>query len=164
LLMTRGNTAPAYQPSHYQAQPVRVAKQRRVRRIRVRPIPLYGMAVSFVVLLAVLYLSQYAVLAHMNHQVYCLQRELDTLARVNSDLKREMARLSSLERIEEVAVGELGMVPAAEVRYIVLEQVDSQEYPLKAEDGIVTENGIFAFLGRLLPKAGSAYAQSPEKR
>lgn len=50
-----------------------------------------------------------------------LQREVTELERVRGELAADVAELSSLERIREVAERELDMVPADEPRYIEAE-------------------------------------------
>lgn len=47
-----------------------------------------------------------------------LERETAELERVRGELATEVAELSSLERIREIAEQELGMVPAEEPRYV----------------------------------------------
>lgn len=120
--MPRGNTAPVYafrQPQ-YQEQPVQVPARHRTHRLRLNPMALYGAVICITVLCALLYLSQFAVMAHMNLQIHNLREEVKSLERENRDLERQAAYLASLERVERLAREELGMIPSAQVRYIQL--------------------------------------------
>lgn len=119
MVITRGNTAVAYQQT--QGQEAAVERQVRYqRRLRLSPMAVYGLVLALAVLIALLYLSQYALLAHLNLQINSMKGRIETLERENRDLERQAAHLASLERIERVAREELGMLPCQQVRYLAV--------------------------------------------
>lgn len=62
-----------------------------------------------------------------------LERETAELERVHGELATDVAELSSLERIREIAEQELGMVPADDPRYIETDAPD--QVPAAHRDG-----------------------------
>lgn len=79
---------------------------------------LYGVAICLTVIIALLYLSQYAILAHLSLQINNLQEKVGTLERENRNLQHRTAYLASLDRVEKIARNDLGMVPFQEIRYL----------------------------------------------
>jgi cell division protein FtsL len=62
-------------------------------------------------LLALVYLCQYAVLVRTHYKVVGLQERGRTLERERAVCELELQSLSSLERVERVAIKKLGMAP-----------------------------------------------------
>ncbi|HHY36556.1 MAG TPA: hypothetical protein GX518_02575 [Firmicutes bacterium] len=159
MVITRGNTAVAYQKPRVQEPHVqgRVWKQ---RRLRLSPMAVYGIVLALVVLTALLYLSQYALLAHLNLQISSMKGRIETLEREKRDLERQAAYLASLERIERVAREELGMIPCQEVRYLAVADSPAPVHGPEPQAGEAEEGETAARLaGWLLPK--KAHAGSP---
>jgi cell division protein FtsL len=156
LHMTKGNTALSYQKSQ------KTTSKSQISRLKISPISLCGIGVLLIVMLNIFYLSQYAILAHMNNHIRSLEKELDVLVRTNSDFRWEVANLGSLDRVERIAREELGMVPATEVRYVM---IDSTPLFEGSEEGEVPENEstkFWAWLNnRLSYFTSSALAQTP---
>jgi len=116
--MTRGNTAISHRQvkTSPKRQPKRVGRPG--HRLRVGPMALYGVAICLAVMIALLYLSQYAVLAHLSLQINNLQEKVEALERENCNLEQRSAYLASLDRVERIAREDLGMVPFQEIRYL----------------------------------------------
>ncbi len=70
--------------------------------------------VALVCLLSLLLTARYHAIDRMGYHKAALQQELRSLERQHQALSLEVARLSSLERVEAVALTELGMVRATE--------------------------------------------------
>ncbi len=70
--------------------------------------------VALICLLSLLLTSRYHAIDRMGYQKAALQQELRNLERQHQALSLEVARLSSLERVEALALTELGMVRATE--------------------------------------------------
>ncbi len=110
------------------------------------PVTRFTLVLMGLLALFTLYLSQYALVAFYNHRVSILEQEVNLLQHENQELQKQMRELGSLERIERIAVEELGMVPAQDVRYV---QVEFASYPAEAsKSGEQTEDqpGVFAEL------------------
>jgi cell division protein FtsL len=70
--------------------------------------------------LAVTLLAHYSVLLSTSFQTGRLQREITALNKEQHQLKLEVSRLSSLDRIEAIARQDLGMVYPRPGQYITL--------------------------------------------
>ena len=129
--MTRGNTAISGQQVEPRGKLPPAAAKGRGRRLRLGPMALYGGIICLTVLIALLYLSQYAILAHLSLQINSLQGKVEALERENRNLQHQAAHLSSLDRVERIARHDLGMVPFAEIRYLpelnINTEIDTKE-------------------------------------
>lgn len=161
LVITRGNTAVAYQQTRRQ-EPVAERRVRYQRRFRLSPMAAYGVVLILTVSLALLYLSQYALLAHLNLQIASMQGKIKTLERENRDLERQAAYLASLERIERVAREDLGMLPCQQVRYLaVADSISPDHTPAPQVEQAEGHDPVSQLAGWLRPK--TACAGSPER-
>jgi cell division protein FtsL len=75
-------------------------------------------AVALLVAAAALQVNQFSAVTGTGYEIEELQRERAAKQALNHDLEAEVARLSSLARVEIEARLELGMVPPNEVRHI----------------------------------------------
>lgn len=154
LFMTRGNTA----VSHQQVKTSKTTQPKLVRRpghrVRVGPMALYGTAICLAVVIALLYLSQYALMAHLNLHINNLRGKVATLERENRNLQHEAACLASLDRVERIARNDLGMVPFGEIRYLpgLKSDVEIDTEVVESED----ENAFLKFAKWIRPKIALA--------
>lgn len=93
----------------------------------------FVLAVGVVTVLAVFgIVSLHALAAEAAFEARALESEVSDLSDRQDELTVEVARLESLERIREAAVSDLGMVPAEQPGYLVL---DGSSSPLDGPVG-----------------------------
>lgn len=74
----------------------------------------------FLMAIGVGLISQYGRIVACNYRIHQLQREMTLLQEEKESLRIEVQRLGSLERIERIAVGELGLQYPDKKQWLVL--------------------------------------------
>jgi cell division protein FtsL len=82
---------------------------------------------SIVSLLVLVFLGQYAVLIRDHYQIVALKDRQRTLQRERATMLLELQSLSSLERVESVAIKRLGMVVPAHRQVLDLRKIQLPE-------------------------------------
>lgn len=99
-------------------------------------------------LLAIAYISCDAFMQEKGEQVRELKADAAVIEKENADLKTEIARLSSAERIKEVAVNDLGMVPAS-TSDIVYYTTEKSAAKAEQQESNTDGHGIFSAFRRI---------------
>ena len=99
-------------------------------------------------LLAVAYISCDAFMQEKGEQLRELKADAAVIEKENADLKTEIACLSSAERIKEVAVNDLGMVPAS-TSDIVYYTTDKSAAKSERQESNSDGHGIFSAFRRI---------------
>lgn len=111
----------------------------RVRRYRPQPQPArsrINTAVIFIVVaglitaVGMLYLIQTNHVAGLGFEMSQLQREREALALHNEQLNYSIAQYESLEAVEEIALGELGMTESEDFVFLSVPRPASDELPV----------------------------------
>lgn len=155
----------AYYPPETETVADRTLKQRRARQLS----PLFvGRCVAGLVVLvsvALLLLVSFTTVIEKSYELDRLKQELAELQNENKRLQFSIGRLESLERVETVAVGKLGMVKAEQVRLLAFSGGEAQD-SAQGQDGGLSGAGLpagrlaatFATLSNLLTSPASAEA------
>ncbi len=115
----------------FEADPVRARSSRRLRRFRAvqtREIMHAGLWVGVIALLLIGLVGLRVSLMYKNIQFNELVRQKNTLTVENDQLSSDVSALSSPARIEQIAEGPLGMVPAGKIQYLYINPVDNRLY------------------------------------
>jgi cell division protein FtsL len=80
-----------------------------------------------------LYLAYHIHVVKMGYEMSQMQKEKKTLERLHTELQIEISSLSSLDRIEHIAVNQLGMVPGSSTGKIRVTELDSNNKPPSVE-------------------------------
>lgn len=107
-----------------------VTAQPRHRLRRRRPLHSAVMiiiAASLVAVVGMLYLLQINYVASLGYDMSALQRTREARSVENQRLRAQIAELQSLDRIEEVAVDDLGMEPYEDYRFLSVTWPESSE-------------------------------------
>ena len=112
----------------------------RVRRYRPQPLPAprsrINSAVIFIVVaglitaVGMLYLIQTNHVAGLGFEMSQLQREREALALRNAQLNYSIAQYESLDAVEEIALGELGMTESEDFVFFSVPRPASDELPV----------------------------------
>jgi cell division protein FtsL len=96
---------------------------------------------SLLVLLALALTARYAAITRASFEISKLDRELSSVRAENERLQIQIARLTSLERIEEIAMNRLGMEKPGEVRTLAYNPpaVDSRDVAQSSAKDMVAE-------------------------
>jgi len=107
--------------------PRRLGARRALARLRSGKLPLVGAGVLLLAA-ALLQVNQFSTLTSTGYQIDALNEERAAKQAQNRELEAEVARLSSLARVDWEARVRLGMVPASRTLYINVNQpVPGQE-------------------------------------
>ena len=90
---------------------------------------------SILFLLGFSYTFVKAGVSRLNYQMHAVQSENEQIVLENAKIKGQIAELRALERIEAIALQELGMVKNETVDYMVLSSAIVVEGKIKKEDG-----------------------------
>ncbi len=147
---------------------VATAAPRASGRLRFRPNPmLLVLSLGCLVVLVVIGgIGQSISYTQVKYQLDDLKADLHNQLQMNQHLQLQVAKMQSLDRIESVAKGTLGMMEPTEVQTIVLgpQPPSSQQagVRLAQETTVVKPNGYLAaavkVLGRIMPALGQAEA------
>ncbi len=136
MITARDRSAePTYLPSHWPRQnpdPVKEPSRRSRGRL-----PCFVLLVSvFLLCLALIYVN--ALTVSVGYQAEALRMQLTDLEQERQYLRSGLERVASLERVERVAVSELGMVrPTREDVIYVAVDLDRFNKQLVPEEGVV---------------------------
>ena len=125
-------------PEEQQAVIRRKALRRRPKK-RLELITAYGLFVATAVGLVLLYVAQYAYVSKLNLQLSRRQNILAQIESTNQQLESEAASLQSLRRIENEAVGRLGMQKPQVVRTVKASVVTSDPEGVAQADSVPLE-------------------------
>ena len=85
--------------------------------------------------------SLHALAAEAAFQARALEAEVDGLAQRSTELAAEVAALESPDRIHAIATGELGMVPARQPGYLVLDEPAGPSGPAPEDADALARDG-----------------------
>ncbi|MHB8171875.1 MAG: septum formation initiator family protein [Thermincolia bacterium] len=94
---------------------------RRVKKVKKNHKAVYVFVVLAAFLLGVFFTARYAQVAMQGYQINQLNEKMTALTVENQKLEMEANRLKSLNRIEKIAMVDLGMVKPEEVRFVAVE-------------------------------------------
>ncbi len=119
MLVAKRKHAYAVEPWRY---PNWEEKPRKVVRKKARVLQKYAQValVMFVFSVAVSVLAHYSMLLGISYQTGRLRKEITALKSEQYHLQLEAAGLNSLDRIESIALEELGLIYPAENQHIIL--------------------------------------------
>ncbi len=119
--MLVANRKQAFAPMPRRQQQQEERAHRRVKK-RTSLVTKYAQValVMFLAALAVSVIAHYTIIVGVSYQAGRLQREYSSLKEEQHHLKLDIARLTSLERIEAIAKNELGLVYPDAEQYIFL--------------------------------------------
>jgi cell division protein FtsL len=84
-------------------------------------------AFAIVTVLVMVFLCQYALLIRSHYQVVAMKERQRVLERERDLMELQLQSLSSLERVEKVAISRLGMVPPAQRQVLDLRKVHNSQ-------------------------------------
>lgn len=141
---------------------------RKVTRTRVNPRAVYVLIFVIAFLVGIFFTSRYAQLAVTGYQVNQIKEKMQGLELENQKLSVQVDGLKSLNRIETVAMTELGMVKPEGVQFISVEDKASSKNSVPVESakgtsavksqatvaaGAVKDDTLLANLAHMLTKA-----------
>ena len=162
LRNVRSNAQPApRQPERRQARPAATAASspRRLVRRQIQSNASHRKTVTlvFFAILGVLLAMGFshalvkAEISKLNYSIHSLRNENELIVLENEKIRGQIAELRSLDRIEEIASRELGMVKNVNVEYMLLSSTIVSEgkiKPIEEEEAIASTEG-FLFLEEL---------------
>lgn len=84
-------------------------------------------AFAIVTVLVMVFLCQYALLIRSHYQVVAMKERQRVLERERDLMELQLQSLSSLERVEKVAISRLGMVPPVQRQVLDLRKVHNSQ-------------------------------------
>lgn len=93
----------------------------RKRRIKVNAPVFLGLVALLILGLALVYVGQRTHLMTLTYQSEALGRSITEALREREFLQLQMAQAHSLDRVEQVAIGQLGMVRPEAMQYVVMD-------------------------------------------
>jgi len=97
---------------------------RRVKKVRKSHKGVYIAVVLAAFLLGIFFTARYAQVAMQGYRINQLKERLAAVQAENQRLEMEANRLMSLDRIEKIAMGELGMVKPEGVQFVAVEDLN----------------------------------------
>ncbi|WP_027339309.1 FtsB family cell division protein [Halonatronum saccharophilum] len=83
---------------------------------------LYAITIFMMSFLVIIYINQYVRLSRGNYRLERLETQRSQLKNQNIHLELNISQLKSLDRVEEIAKNDLGMIKPDSITYIVLEE------------------------------------------
>lgn len=104
---------------------VDIPRPTKTREVAVEALPWFlpTGAFAIVTVLLMVFLGQYALLIRSHYQVVAMKERQRVLERQRDLMELQLQSLSSLERVEKVAIGRLGMVPPRNRQVLDLRKV-----------------------------------------
>ncbi|MEW6662263.1 MAG: hypothetical protein ACOY9Y_06535 [Bacillota bacterium] len=100
--------------------------------------------------------AQTARLNAKGYQLYQLQTEVQNLGRETEILKLEVAQMRSLARIENIAIGQLGMQKPGAADWGILPEKQKIEFPVQTAEKVIplpeSQNPVFGMMNKLLAR------------
>lgn len=84
--------------------------------------------------LVIVYINQYVRLSRSNYRLERLESQRSQLKNHNIHLELQISQLKSLDRVEEIAKRDLGMVRPDKINYIVLDRGSTEDVVLAEVD------------------------------
>lgn len=107
MLLARENQQHYYQEDRIRERPRKV---RKVRRFKSASKFVYASVLLLAFLTFLLLTTRYAQITATGYEIVNVKKQLKALEAENQNLEMKIAQLQSLERIEAVAIGKLGMI------------------------------------------------------
>ena len=122
---------PAGEPRTAAASPARRRgrTRRRERYLSLNGAMMVGLAALALGVIAILYLVQTSQVAELGYQLSYLQKQEDQLNDQNALLSYQDAQAHAMNVIDQIAVGQLGMVPMHSYQYITVQRPAQTELP-----------------------------------
>lgn len=85
---------------------------------------------------AMLIISRFAVISEYNHSIRMLEAQLEELKRVNERLELQNAQAQDINKIEEYAIGKLGMCypESRDIVYVAVERNEGSTFAVRMDD------------------------------
>lgn len=110
----------------------------------------YLVVVLMAFLLGILIASQYTRLAVAGYQLDKQQKQLVVLEKQNQVLNMQVSQLKSLNRIEQIATGKLGMVATQNVQFLAVARPSTQRQSVAVNQVAVTKGNSFQGIVRII--------------
>lgn len=98
---------------------------RKVKKVKKNHKAVYVFVVLVAFLMGIFFTARYAQVAMQGYKINQLKEHLAAIQADNQRLQMEANRLASLDRIEKIAMSDLGMVKPEGVQFVAVENVNS---------------------------------------
>lgn len=139
VVATKRAVGSDYAPYYHSAQPLKANGVETRTKKKTSPLPIIvGISlISCAFLMAISFTCLKAVIAHLNWQISQIEEENIVIQEDNEKLTLDIARLKSLDRIEQVATVQMGMVKNPGVEYMVMPSEDNVQVQVPQKQPVI---------------------------